>query len=204
MTLAGPQLTLIQTALRHGADEASHALARWIDRPTRITVDSFEQLALDEALGVLGSRETPICFCRAAMTGRLRGHLILAFDDASGLALADLLLGHERGTATAWTEMEQSAALETTNIVCCAYLNSLARVLPAGGDETETLIPSSPQFARDFAESLMEFALMDQIVASDEVLLARTEFQIDGAPVDWTLLFVPDAPSLDKLSVTSP
>jgi chemotaxis protein CheC len=198
--LNGRQLEIIKSALHHGADDASDALGRWIDRPTRISLDAFEQLALEDTPNMLGASDEPICFCRAEMTGRLEGHLILAFDDASGLALADLLLGQPPGTASEWTEMEQSAALETTNIVCCAYLNSLVRALPAPPGEAETLIPSPPVFARDFAESLLEFALMDQIVMTDEVLLARTEFRIDGSPVDWTLLFVPDAPSLEKLT----
>ena len=34
------------------------------------------------------------------------------------------------GTATEWGELEQSAAMETTNIVGCAYLNALAAHLP--------------------------------------------------------------------------
>ena len=50
---------------------------------------------------------------------------------------------------------------------------------------------------RDFA--LLEFALMGQIVETDHVLFARTHFRIDGSPVDWTLLFVPDTASMAKL-----
>jgi chemotaxis protein CheC len=204
MTLTQQQLDLIQTALHRGAGEASDALGKWIERPTTIAFDAFARMPLEEATGVLGSADEPICFCRADMTGRLGGHLILAFDDASGLALADLLLGQPSGTATEWGEMEQSAALETTNIVCCAYLNSLVRTMPSLGKDHEMLVPSPPMFARDFPESLIQFALMDQIVLSDEVLLARTEFRIDGAPVDWTLLYAPDAESLEALPLDSP
>jgi chemotaxis protein CheC len=201
VTLSTHQLGFIQSALHRGADEASAALARWIGRPTHIAFDAFEQIPLEDATSVLGTSEKPVCFCSTRMGGRLRGHLILAFDDESGLALADLLLGQERGTASEWTEMEQSAALETTNIVCCAYLNALARTLPPARDGHDEVLPSPPTFARDFAESLVEFALMDQMATSDEALLARTEFRIDGAPVDWTLLFVPDAGSLEHLGL---
>jgi chemotaxis protein CheC len=204
MTIAGRQLEIIQTVLHQVADEASDALGRWIDRPARIAFDAFEQLAIDEATSVLGASDEPICCCAAEVTGRLSGHLVLAFDDASGLALADMLLDQPRGTATGWGDLETSAALETTNIVCCAYLNALVRALPAAPGEPEALLPSPPRFARDFAESLLQFALMDQIVMSDHALLARTEFHIDETPVDWTLLFVPDAGSMDKLNVDAP
>jgi chemotaxis protein CheC len=202
--LGGRQLDLVRAAFHRGADHASDALGRWIGRPAHISFDSIEPLPLDEAMGVLGGTEEPICCCTAAMTGYLTGHLLLAFDDASGLALADMLLGQTRGTAVAWNDLETSAALETCNIVCCAYLNALVQVLGHDGDEPETLLPSPPRFARDFPASLLEFALMDQLVVHDDVLLARTRFEIDGAPVDWTLLFVPDAESMSKLHVDAP
>jgi chemotaxis protein CheY-P-specific phosphatase CheC len=63
----------------------------------------------------------------------------------------------------------------------------------------QALLPSPPSFHRDFAESLMQFALMSQAVAGDQVIVARTRFEIDTAPVHWTLLFIPDAKSMLRL-----
>ena len=48
---------------------------------------------------------------------------------AAGLALADLLLGRPAGSGTAWGEVEESATLETANIVGCAYLGAIAAAL---------------------------------------------------------------------------
>jgi len=197
--LTEQQLDIFGKALHCGAIDASEALGRWIGKPTSISIDLVEQLPLSKATGVLGVGDEPICFCVAEMQGRLTGQLVLAFDDSSGLALADLLLDLPRGTATAWGEMETSAALETTNILACRYLGSLARALPAGDDPTSELLPSPPRFSREFAESLIEFLLMDQIVATDHVLLTRVQFRIDGDPVEWTLLLVPDAASMATL-----
>jgi len=196
--LSEPQLDVLAQLLHGGASEASTALERWIGKPTSISVDSVEQLPLSEATSVLGAGDEPVAFCIAAMGGRLTGQLILAFDDASGLTLADLLLDQPKGTATGWGEMETSAALETTNIVGSTYLNTLARTLPAGSGTSELLL-SPPRFSHDFAESLIEFALMAQIVASDNVLLARARFRIDDDPVAWTMLLVPDAQSMSTL-----
>ena len=193
------QLDAFRIAFHEGAAEASTALGQWIDKPTRISFDVVEQLPLEEATRVLGSEGEPICFCVSQMTGRLTGQLILAFSDASGLALADVLLNQPRGTAGVWGEMETSAALETANILACAFLNSLYRAFPADPNKTSELIPTPPRFSRDYAASLIEFAVMAQVIESDHVLVAQTEFQIDGDPVDWTLLFVPDAESMMTL-----
>ena len=197
--LTAQQLAGLTTLFRHGSDDASVALSRWLGRSGRISVEQVEQIPLGEATTVLGDVDGPICFCAMSLEGRLTGEMILAFDDASGLALADLLLERPVGTAVQWGEVEQSAALETANIIGCAYLNALARSFRETDVGGTDLLPSSPRFARDFAESLMEAALLNQAIASDVVFLTRTAFHIDESPVDCNLLFVPDASSLGTL-----
>lgn len=51
-----------------------------------------------------------------SMEGGLTGQMLLGFEDASGLILADLILQRAAGTAAVWGEVEESAALETMNI----------------------------------------------------------------------------------------
>jgi chemotaxis protein CheC len=196
-------LASLEASLHQGSAAASQALAAWIGKPSVIEIDSLEQLALQDATGLLGKDDQPICFGSMAVEGVVSGELILAFDDPSGWALADLLLAQPPGTTTEWTEMAVSAALETTNILGCAYLNSLSQVFSPSG-ESSSLVPAPPRFSRDFAESLLQFALMGQAVAFDQVILARTRFTIDGVPVNWTFLFVPDAESTLGLPSRSP
>ncbi|MFN0050931.1 MAG: chemotaxis protein CheC [Planctomycetales bacterium] len=201
--LADRQLARLTTLFQHGSDDASLALSKWLGRPSRISVEQVEQVPLADATEVLGDPEKPVCFCAMTLHGQVTGQLILAFDDASGLGLADLLLERPIGTSTAWGDVEQSAALETANIIGCAYLNSLAKCFseaaPQSLDQSHELVPSPPQFARDFAESLLQFALMNQAMASDLIFLTRTEFRIENAPVNCNLLFVPDADCLNTL-----
>jgi chemotaxis protein CheC len=205
--LSDAQLAALGRVLHAGATEASTALSGWIGRPTAVIADAVTQLSLQDSTSALGEGDEPICFCVVELSGVLAGCMILAFDDPSGLALADLLLGQARGTATEWGEMETSAALETTNIVCCAYLNALSRAFPHGADSgagDPEMVPTPPTFSRDYASSLLEFALIGQAVESDQVLLTRTKFQIDGEPVDWQLLLVPDAASMANLRALFP
>jgi chemotaxis protein CheC len=196
--LNATQLSALERAFHRGSADASDALAKWIGKPSVVEIDSLEQLPLNEATGVLSAGEEPICFCSAEMNGLLTGEMILAFDDGSGLELADILLDQTPGTNDHWSDMATSAALETTNILCCAYLNSLSNSF-CTSDASSELLPSPPKFSHEFAESLMEFALMGQAMLSDQVILARTMFKIDETPLNWTLLFVPDAPSMARL-----
>lgn len=198
--LSESQLAALTELFHHGSDDASAALSRWLDRPARISIDAVEQLPLSEATSELGDPERPVCCCAMSLTAPLAGQLLLVLDDASGLALADLLLGLEIGTAEEWGDVERSASLETANIIGCAYLNALTRCFPQASDgDGPELLPSPPQFARDYAESVLQFALMDQAMASDTVFLTRTAFRIKDAPVSCSLLFVPSADCLAVL-----
>jgi chemotaxis protein CheC len=181
----------------HGAADASIALAKWLGRPAALSVERLETLPIVEAAAVMGSSEALICGCAMRIDGAIGGLLLLAADDDAGLSLADTLLERPAGTSKSWGDLERSAVIETANIVGCAYLNAICAALgPAGA---EGILPSPPVFLRDFPEAVMEAVLMEQPVLSDIVLLARTEFCIDGTPVGCGLVFLPDAASVGAL-----
>jgi chemotaxis protein CheC len=203
--LSAKQLEALKVVFHIGAGDASIALEKWLKLPSVITVDSVDQVPLQEATEVLGEGSDPVCFCSMGMSGIVNGQLIFVFGEKSGLALADLILGRPPENRTSenrsddeWGEVESSAALETANIIGCAYLNSLQKHLPAH-DSAQDLLPSPPVFRREYVESLLQFALMSQIMESDVVFLTETQFHVDQTHMDWTLLFVPDGPSMETL-----
>lgn len=197
--LSTAQLRLLTVIFAQGAEDASRSLSKWLRRGVRLTVSSVDQVPLDEASAVLGPPDEMITACLMGLGGRLCGHLVLAFDDDSGLGLVDLLTGRPLGTTSEWGELERSAAMETANIVGCAYVNSLKTHLPGTGAQAE-LIPSPPIFWQDFAASLMQSTLTEQAMYADQVLLVRTHFARDGTEMAWHFLFVPDHGSLVALS----
>jgi chemotaxis protein CheC len=64
----------------------------------------------------------------------------------------------------------------------------------------QVCIPSPPVFVRDFAASIMEFVLLDQIGEIDSVLNAKTHFSIEGTPVTWQLMLLPDKQCLNAIA----
>lgn len=203
LPLSQAQLKKLESALHQGAAEASAALATWLAVPSVIELDAIEQRPLSEVAELLGNSDETNCFCSMEINGSLGGQIILACDDQSGLALTDLLLGHQTGMTTEWDEVAQSAALETVNILGCAYLNSLSTELAREDSSTLELIPTPPVFRRDFAESLLQAAFLGQAMTSDFAVAAKANFRIRGEHVDWNLLFVPDAKSMQVLQELS-
>lgn len=172
------------------AEEASTALSKWLGRPTRIAIRDVRAVPLDQAVELLGAADAPLVACAMRITGAVAGVLMLACEDTSGLSLADLLLGRDAGSSREWGEIETSAVVETANIIGCAYLNALADFDGIGAGET--LLPSPPWFARDFAGAVMEAAVMPQAALADEVFLTHTDFTIEGCPITCSLLFIPE------------
>jgi len=207
-TFSESQIAKLTSLFQHGATEASRALSLWLGRNATVGVDRLVQLSLADATESLGPADETLCGCIMGMTGCISGNILFCFDESSGFLLCDLLLGREVNSDT-WDELETSSAMETANIVGCAYLNSLA--LEFGQCiETNTFsqtkpgsfnawTPTPPQFVRDYAASILEFAVMSQATEFDTILVATTTFQIEDRPVAWSLLLIPDAPSLDAI-----
>jgi chemotaxis protein CheC len=206
--LTDAQRHLLRMIFDRGAESASLALSKWLGQEVRLAISEVELIELARASELLGPEESLVAACTMGLTGRLTGWILLVFEDRSGLALADLLLQQPVGTTTTWGELEQSAAKETTNIVGCAYLNALAAHLPGteagAGAGANELIPTPPTFVREFAGSLIEFALMEQALELDQILLIHTEFAAgrQGLSLNWTLLFVPSRDALHVLAAS--
>lgn len=195
--LTSTQFETLRTALHQAAADASAAMGKWLNRPSLLQLESIDQVSLSEATGLLG--EDTVCCGSMQMPEEFPGQLLLVFDQASGLGLADMLLQQPLGSSSEWGEMEESAALESTNILCCAYLNSLVNQLVSDDHEIRELVPLPPEFRHDFAESILQFALMGQAMQGDEVLLVRTRFELEEAPLSWTLLWIPDSHAIHSL-----
>jgi chemotaxis protein CheC len=212
LVLNSAQRHLLRTLFDRGSESASKALSMWLNQEIHLTTSEVELVELARATELLGSPELLVAACAMGLTGQLTGLILFVFEDQSGLALVDLLTQQPSGTTTSWSELEQSVAKETTNIVGCSYLNKLVEYLPSRGPQelsqtqwpanlSGDLVPTPPTFVREFAGSLLQFALMDQALTLDHVLVAHTQFCAGRQALDlnWTMLFVPSRESLHAL-----
>lgn len=211
--LTDAQRHLLRMIFDRGAEGASQALSKWLAEEVHLAISEVELVQLEQAADLLGPEDQLVAACSMGLRGRLTGLILLVFEDRSGFALVDLLLHQPVGTTTTWGELERSGAKETTNIVGCAYVNALAAHLPnirvtdpERGNATEIaggeLVPTPPTFVQEFAGSLLQFALMEQAVELDQVLLVHSQFRAGKQAVNlnWTLLFIPSRESLHMLA----
>lgn len=198
--LTSNQLQLLQETFHVAAESASVALENWLSVPALIHVEAVTQCPLSQALQTLGDSSQPIGTCFMNLQGSLQGPMLLAFDDSSGLALADYLLGHPAGTSRTWGEVEISAATESMNIIGSAYISRVAEHLSEKHGQEFNLMPSPPEFSRDYAGALLQSAFMAQITDDSPVIFSQASFELSGKPVKWTFLFIPEPDSFNYLA----
>jgi chemotaxis protein CheC len=165
--------------------DASAAMCRWTDGLIGVTLDDVREIPLEEVGIELQIGDELLTMVVLTLQGDLGGNLILVFDDLNGRQLAASLLGREMETTPEWSELEKSALTETGNILGCAYVNALTRLI--GRD----LIPSAPYFLQDFGISILEQAVMAQAMTSDTLLLCNIGFRRRDEALDWRVVFVP-------------
>jgi chemotaxis protein CheC len=165
--------------------DASMAMSRWTDGLITLSFDEVREIPLEEVCFELNLGDELLTMVVLSLEGEIGGQMILTFDEPNGRQLAASLLGRPVGREAQWSELEKSALTETGNILGCAYMNALTRLI---GSE---LIPSAPYFIQDYGASVLQQALLPQVMAGDQVLICRTGFHRQGEELNWRVIFVP-------------
>lgn len=164
---------------------ASAAMCQWTSGRVSLSLDEVHEAPVEEAAAELDIGDDLLTMVVLGVQGDLGGQMILAFDDENGRKLAASLLGREVSDSPEWSELDQSAVMETGNILASAYLNELTRLT------SRKLVPTAPYFVQDFGASVLTQVLAAQSLVSERVLVCRTRFEFNKQHVNWSLFFVP-------------
>lgn len=181
-------LALLQQLIASATHDASAAMCRWTSGLITLSLDEVREVPLEEAAAALNLGDDLLTMVVLTLDGEVGGTMILTFDEQNGRDLAATLLNRQPGEpGTPWTNLEKSALNETGNILGCAYMNALTRLIGA------ELVPSPPMFMQDFGASVLEQALLQQAATCDTATLCRTTFQRGGQNLNWNVIFLPSS-----------
>lgn len=180
-----PDLLLLHELFASATHDASAAMCRWTDGLITLSLDEVRSIPLEDVCAELNLGDDLLTMVVLSLEGEVGGEMILTFDEENGRQLAASLLGRPVGHDPEWNDLEKSALTETGNILGCAYMNALTRLID------RQLVPSAPYFIRDYGASVLQQALMAQALTCDNVLICRTGFHREGEDLNWRVLFVP-------------
>jgi len=160
-------------------------MCRWTDGLITLTLDEVREIPLEDAASELDLGDDLLTMVVLSLEGEVGGEMILTFDEDNGRQLVASLLRRPADTESQWSDLEKSALTETGNILGCAYMNAITRLID------HELVPSAPYFIQDYGASVLQQALMAQAMTCDKVLICRTGFHREGEELNWRVLFVP-------------
>jgi chemotaxis protein CheC len=179
------KLSLLRDLFASATHDASAAMCRWTNSLIRLTLDEVCEIPLENVCADLNLGDDPLTMVVLNIEGDAGGALVLTFTEESARGLAASLLDADVNSGPDWKELERSALCETGNILGCAYVNAIARLIDY------QLVPSTPHFVVDYGASVLQQAILGQAAATDTVLIGRTRFQHNDEELSWWLLFIP-------------
>lgn len=145
-----------------------------------------------QAPDLLGGAETVGIAVYLRITGAASGHMMLFFRPDTARDLIGLLLGQPVAQIEEMSELERSTLGEMDNIMGAFFLSAVA-------DSTGLeLSPTPPTVMMDMAGSLLDVALAEVLMETDELILADTVFGTADRQINGTFLVLP---SLDLIRV---
>jgi chemotaxis protein CheC len=179
------RLDILRRLFASATHDASAAMCRWTDGLINLTLDEVREIPLDTAANRLNLSDNLLTMVVLVLPGEIGGTMILIFDEHSGRQLAASLLRKPPDETSTWSELEISALKETGNILGCAYIGALTRLID------RPLVPSAPYFIQDYGASVFQQALSPRAMLGDRVLVCRTGFHKQGEKLDWHVIFMP-------------
>lgn len=181
--------------------EASTAMCRWTNGEIHLSLDEVLEVPLDRVTQVLELGDDLLTMVALDLLSDSGTVILLIFDEINGRRLASTLLREPCDPNAEWSELEKSALTETGNILGCAYMNALTKLVG------RPLVPSPPYFIQDYGASVVQQALMTQAMESDTVLVCRTGFHRRDEELNWHVLFLPSVPlrqNLERVMARNP
>ena len=179
------KLQLLQQLFASATHDASVAMCCWTNSLITLSLDEVCEVPLADACCELNIGDEQMTMVVLTLEGEIGGAMVLTFGEEDGRRLAASLLHCEPGEGDDWDEMETSALAETGNILGCAYINAITRLID------RQLVPSVPYFVRDYGASVLQQAMAMQASGRDTVLICRTGFHNENENLSWRVLFVP-------------
>jgi chemotaxis protein CheC len=189
------QLDAMREVANIGAGHAATALSQMTNRTIMINVPRVKIKPLEDAGDMLGPPDQVVASILMHMMGDLTGRAMLLFPEPAALVLCDYLFRRERGTTTAFGEMEQSSLKEAGNILASAYLNALSDFMGM------MLVPSVPSLVIDLSGAVLTSAHLNFGHDREYALCVETSFRSEGSNESMAghFLLLPDLASLQSI-----
>jgi chemotaxis protein CheC len=186
------QLDALREVANIGACHTATALSELTGEKVLVNVPIIKINPIEDVFELAAKPDDIVVGVLIYFLGDLTGRTLLMFPREAAWHLADCLLHRPLGTTTAFTELEESAMKEVSNVLTCAYMNALGDLLGL------VMVPSVPSMTVDMASAVLETVSLDFSSDKELVVCIQTEFRFveKNAFLNGYFMLLPDPDSL--------
>ncbi|MFH1542426.1 MAG: chemotaxis protein CheC [bacterium] len=176
-----------------GAGHAAIAMSQMLQAKINMAVVKVEVVPSVDLNKSIGGDDMLAAGVYIQTLGDLQGGLVMIFEEAHAIKLANLLLSKYGQKATMLTEASLSAIKEVCNIISGSYLSALSQLIPF------KMAMSVPKFTIGQLGTILN-GIFDEITQKKgESFGLVTEFVESTNQIKGYFLFLPKLESLDKI-----
>ena len=149
-----------------GAGHASTALSQMVGKTIKMGIPKVEVIALDEVNDIFKD-EKVVVGIYLRISDEIPSYVLLIIPRESAFSLADMLMGRSadvKKDTNVLSEMDESALLEVSNVMICAFFDSISELL------SMTIIPGPPNLAFDIPDAVLDYVLIQIGSVANEVV----------------------------------
>ncbi|MCX6665751.1 MAG: chemotaxis protein CheC [Euryarchaeota archaeon] len=164
------QRDALQELANIGAGHASTVLSQMVNREIRMGVPRVDVVSLEKTIDYVKD-EKVVVGVYMKISQELPSYILLLIPRQSAFALVDLLVGDETYEREILSEMDKSALQEVSNVMICAFFDSLSELLGI------SLIPGPPVLAYDIPVAVMDYVLIQIGEVADKIVVFNVELK---------------------------
>jgi len=169
-----------------GAKRAMESLEMILDMDVDMTISAVNMVSPYSIPDIVGSQEVVSLFSH--YSGTLSGTMFCLLSQHGTLELASALLGDptDEGSDMIFDEITESATIEIGNIITSSFVDIWADTFSI------ELSHDVPVLNYDFADAIIDSALIDVAKGGDSVIIFNSTLNIFNMDINFNILMLPD------------
>jgi chemotaxis protein CheC len=195
------QRDALQEVANIGASHAATSLSQMVNKPIQVGIPHIDIVPIEKSIETVPQTD-PVIGVFLQMAEETPLYVMVLLSKKSAFYLANLLLNQPEEMRDSFSEMEESALMEVSNVMMSSFFDSITQLINV------SMVPGPPVIAFDMPAAILDYALIKVGSVADSVLLFETNVSEEGeSTFDVNMFLIPEPKTielmLEKLGVNT-
>jgi len=193
LSLNEMQRDALQEVANIGASHAATALSMMVNKPIQVGIPKIDVVPIEKSVESVPHND-PVIGVFLQMAEKTPLYVMVLLSKESAFYLANLLLNQPSQNRESFSEMEESALMEVSNVMMSSFFDSITRLINV------SMIPGPPVIAFDMPSAILDYALIKIGSVADSVILFETAVSEEGNHTfDVNMFLIPEPKTIQLI-----